>query len=95
MTDEAKAITHEVEPESIAPEVPRFVPSVYLEVSKEQLDVLDVGKNVNIKLLGRVTGLRADENASENNRYSIDLELKKVSIIDDDNEFSKMAEDDE
>ena len=91
---EPQEISHEIEPEGIAPEVPRFVPSVYLEVSKDQLDVLDVGKNVNIRLLGRVTGLRADENASENNRYSIDLELKKVSIVDDDNEFSKMAEED-
>jgi hypothetical protein len=95
MSEDKLEISHEVEPEPIAKELPRFVPSVYLEVSKEQLDVLDVGKNVSIKLLGRVTGLRADENASENNRYSIDLELRKVSIIDDDNEFSKMAEDDD
>lgn len=95
MSEDKLEISHEVEPEPIANEIPRFVPSVYLEVSKEQLDVLDVGKNVSIKLLGRVTGLRADENASENNRYSIDLELRKVSIIDDDNEFSKMAEDDD
>jgi hypothetical protein len=88
-------LSHEVEPEGIAVEVPQFVPSVYLEVSKEQMEVLEVGKNVQIKLLGKVSGLRADEKAVENNRYSIDLEVKKVSILDDDNEFSKMAEEDE
>ena len=88
-------LAHEVEPESITQPVPQFVPSVYLEVSKEQLDVLEVGKNVQIKLLGKVSGLRADEKAAENDRYSIDLELKKVSIIDDDNEFSKMSEEDD
>ena len=86
-------VAHEVEPEGIAGTVPQFVPSVYLEVSKEQLELLDVGKNVQIKLLGKVKGLRADEASDDSNRYSIDLELKKVSIIDDDNEFSKMAED--
>jgi predicted nucleic acid-binding protein len=84
-------IEHEVEPEGVANEIPQFVPSVYLEVSKEQLEVLDVGKNVAIKLLGKVKALRADE--GESDRYSIDLELKKVSIVDDDNEFTKMAED--
>ena len=84
-------IEHEVEPEGIADTIPQFVPSVYLEVSKEQLAVLEVGKNVAIKLLGKVKGLRADE--GESDRYSIDLELKKVSIVDDDNEFTKLAED--
>jgi hypothetical protein len=88
-------LTHEVEPESIAEDVPQFIPSVYLEISKEQLDLLEVGKNVKIGLLGRVKGLRADEGDNDNNRYSIDLELKKVSIVDDDNEFSKMAEEDD
>ena len=87
-------LAHEVEPEGIAETVPQFVPSVYLEVSKEQLELLDVGKNVQIKLLGKVKGLRADEASDDSNRYSIDLELKKVSIVDDDNEFSKMAEED-
>lgn len=86
-------LKHEVEPESAAPEVPQYTPSVYLEVSKEQLDMLEVGKNVTIKLQGLVKGLEANEEDKANNRYSIRLELKSVSIDDNDNEFAQLAED--
>lgn len=88
-------VKHEVEPENIAEEVPQYTPSVYLEVSKEQLDLLEVGKNISMKIQGKVKSLEANEQDKANNRYSINLELKAVSIFDDDNEFSKLAEDDD
>lgn len=89
-------LTHEVEKEGVADAVKQYTPSVYLEVSKEQLDLLEVGKNVQIKLLGKVKGLRADEEMKQDdNRYSIDLELKSVKINSEDTEIGKLLDEDE
>lgn len=88
-------VTHEVETESIAVEAPQYTPSVYLEVSKEQLDMLEVGKNVTITLLGKVKGLSADERDKGSDRYNIDLELKSVKINSEDTEIGKLLDDDE
>lgn len=86
-------ITHEVKPESIAEDSVQYVPSVYIEVSKEQLDLLEVGKDVTIKLIGKVKRLEASEHDKANNRYEISMELQEVSIDPKENEFSELADD--
>ena len=88
-------LTHEVQPEAAAEEVPQYVPTVYLEVSKEQLDMLEVGNSVCIKLHGKVKGLQANEADKAKNRYEISLELQEVKIDPKENEFTRMVEDDE
>lgn len=88
-------VTHEVEPESASTALDQYTPSVYLEISKEQLDMLEVGKNVNINLLGKVKSLSANEADKANNRYEISLELKTVKIDPEDNEFGELAKDDD
>lgn len=86
-------MTHEIKPEGIADEVPQFVPSVHIEVSKEQLDILEVGKDVVITLKGKVKSLSAGEFAESDNNYSISMELSAVSINPKDNEFGELADD--
>ena len=89
-------VTHEVEPESATPvENVQYTPSVYLEVSKEQLDMLEVGNEVTMMLRGKVKGLNANEADRANNRYEIQLELKEVKIDPKENEFSRLMEDDD
>lgn len=90
-------LTHKIEPEEPEPipeTMPAYVPRVYLEVSPKQLKAVQVGKNVQIKLTGKVVGLEANEHEEGRSHHSISLELREVTIIDDDNEFSKMAEED-
>ena len=89
-----KKLTHEVEPEGISETASQFMPSVYLEISKEQQKVLEIGKQVTITLRGKVKSLSANEQDKGTDRHEVTLELKKVEINDDDNEFSKLAEDD-
>ncbi len=89
-------MTHEVEPEGVAEAVSQFVPSVYLEVSKEQQEVLEIGAQVKIVLQGKVKSLSMNEQDKGTDRHEVTLELKKVTIDSEDNEFTKMAaEDDE
>lgn len=88
-------VVHEVGKESAAVEAPQYTPSVYIEVSKEQLDMLEIGKTVEIKLLGRIKALSADERDGANDRYNIDLELNSVKIEDQDNDMNKLLDDDE
>jgi len=88
-------ITHEVEPEGIADSVDQYVPSVYLEISKEQQKLLEIGAQVKITLQGKVKSLSANELDKGTDRHEVTLELKKVSIDADDNEFTKLAEDDD
>jgi len=92
-----KDLKHEVEPESIASaETPEpYVPRIYLEVSKEQLDVLEVGKDVKIKLHGKVKALSADQREKSDDKYEIQLELKEVMISPEDNDIAKLLDDDE
>lgn len=87
-------LIHEIQPESSQEKAVQYRPSVYLDVSKEQLDVLEVGKNVTIQLMGKVTQLRASDSDSEDNRYEISLDLKEVVIDPEDNAFADLAEDD-
>ena len=90
-------MTHEVEAESIAsattPEP--YIPRIYLEVSKEQLDILEVGKDVTIKVSGKVKGLSADQKDKSDDKYEIQLELKEVKISPEDNEIAKLLDEDE
>lgn len=86
-------IKHDVVPEQITEVAPQFVPSVHLEVSKEQLEILEVGKDVVIKIAGKVTSLSAGEFAESDNNYSISLELQTVTINPKDNEFGELADD--
>ena len=88
---------HEVEPESVASAATEepYVPRIYLEVSKEQLDILEVGKDVTIKVSGKVKGLSADQKDKSDDKYEIQLALKEVKISPEDNEFAKLLDDDE
>jgi len=90
-------MTHEVEAESVAsastPEP--YVPRIYLEVSKEQLDMLEVGKEVKIKVLGKVKALSADQREKSDDKYEVQLELKEVKIDSAENEFEKLLDEDE
>lgn len=90
-------VTHEVEPESIASaETPEpYVPRIYLEISKEQLELLEVGKNVTIKILGKVKGLSADQRYKSDDKYEIQLEPKEVKIDSADNEIAALLDEDE
>ncbi len=90
-------VTHEVEAESIASaETPEpYMPRIYLEVSKEQLDMLEVGKNVTLKVSGKVKALSADLRDKSNDKYEIQLELKEVKISPEDNDIAKLLDDDE
>jgi len=88
---------HEVEAESIASsDTPEpYVPRIYLEVSKEQLDVLEVGKEVKMKILGKVKALSADQRDKSDDKYEIQLELKEVSIDSAENKIAELLDDDE
>lgn len=92
-----KDMIHEVEAESVAsvstPEP--YIPRIYLEVSKEQLDILEVGKDVTITVSGKVKGLSADQRDKSDDKYEIQLELKEVKIKPEDNEITKLLDDDE
>lgn len=92
-----KDMIHEVEAESVAsvstPEP--YIPRIYLEVSKEQLDILEVGKDVTITVSGKVKGLGADQRDKSDDKYEIQLELKEVKIKPEDNEITKLLDDDE
>lgn len=90
-------VTHEVEAESIASaETPEpYIPRIYLEVSKEQLDMLEIGKSVTMKILGRVKALSADQRDKHDDKYEIQLELKEVKIDSADNKIAALLDDDE
>lgn len=88
-------LVHEVEVESAAEVAEQYVPSIYIEVSKEQLEILEVGANVKIQLLGKVKSLSADEKDKGNDRYNISLELKSVKIDPEDTEIGKLLDADE
>ncbi len=88
---------HEVEPESVAsattPEP--YIPRIYLEVSKEQLDMLEVGKDVKMKISGKVKALSADQREKSDDKYEIQLELKEVSFSPEENDFEKLLDEGE
>lgn len=86
-------LKHEVKPENISEEVGPYVPSLHIEVSKEQLEILEVGKDVIIQLKGKVKSLSAADYAESTNRYNIQLDLQEVTIDPKENEFSELADD--
>lgn len=88
-------VKHEVKPEGVAEVAPQYMPSVYLEISKEQLDMLEVGKNIVMTLKGKVTGLQSNQEDENDGRHEIRLELQEVSIDPKDNEFSDLLDEDE
>ena len=87
-------VTHEVGPDSAAPVAEQYTPSVYIEVSKEQLELLEVGNTVTMKLTGKVKGLSADEMHKGSDRYEIRMEMQTVKIDPKENAFTELAEDD-
>jgi len=74
---------HEVEPEGIAMEAPQYVPTIHVEISKEQAESLALGDNTEVIIKGRVKGLDMRDNDQEDGRYNLELELKEVAITDD------------
>lgn len=90
-------MTHEVKPEQIAEEAPQWRPTVTLEISKDQMEMLEVGNVVRFNILGKVKGVRECEMGkdSEAPKYDINLELQEVSIKPEENEFTRMAEDED
>ena len=90
-------VKHEVEPESIASaDTPEpYVPRIYLEVSKEQLDMLEVGKEVKMKILGKVKALSSDQRDKSDDKYEIQMELKEVAIDAAENKMAELLDEDE
>lgn len=89
-------LSHTIEPAgNTAVDSPAtWMPRVYLDVSKDQLNVLEVGNEVVIELRGIVRGLQQQQNGNDGNSYEVSLELKEVSIDPKENEFTRLAEDD-
>jgi len=73
---------HAVEPEGITDVTPQYIPSIRVEISKEQADTLSIGKDAEITVKGRVTGLDINDRDQENGRFNLDLELKEVEILE-------------
>lgn len=90
-------MTHEVKPEGIAEETPQWRPTVTLEISKDQMEMLEVGNVVRFNILGKVKGVRECEMGQDNEvpKYDINLELQEVSVKPEENEFTRMAEDED
>lgn len=90
-------MTHEVKPESATEEMPQWRPTVTLEISKDQMEMLKVGNVVRFNILGKVKGVRECEMGQDNEapKYDINLELQEVSIKPEENEFTRMAEDED
>ena len=83
---------HEEMPEGIA--VPdQYQRTIYLPVSKEIVDSLDVDEKVKVVLHGRIAGLEAREGAEYSN-YEIQLELRSLAT-EEKNEFTELLDDDE
>jgi len=87
-------MTHEVEPEGATPGAMQYKPMVHIEVSEEQLKELEVGQEVTMKIRGKVKKLGADDVDEANKRFNVCLDLQSVSIDPEENEFTRLAEDD-
>lgn len=74
---------HEVEPEGIAEAVEQYIPTLYIEISKEQAETLEVGDDTEMTLKGKVKGIEMNERDQEEGRYNLSLELKEVEIMDE------------
>ena len=90
-------VKHKVEPEKILnSETPEpYVPRIYLGVSKEQLDMLEIGKEVTMKIFGKVKALSSDQREKGEDKYEIQIELKEVKIDSADNKIAALLDDDE
>lgn len=87
------AIKHEIKPEGIAEEVAQYVPTVYLEVSKEQLEMLEVSEDVAMTIKGKVVGMNQRDYGEDEGRYEVQIELQEITIDEEDNEFAELSED--
>lgn len=68
-------------------------PVIYLPANKEIIEALEVDMNVDVVLKGRVKSVESRETASDSDRYEFTLEVKQVKI-DEENEYTQLAEDD-
>lgn len=71
-----------------------YAPCIYLPVNKEIIEALKVGEQVRVELVGEVKSLDSSESASNADRYDIRIEVSQVKI-DEENEYSKLAKEDE
>jgi len=90
---------HEIKPESISEQatpVP-YMPRVHLEISKEQLEVMEVGEDVTITLKGKVHSVSSNEmdEGSDKGRYEICLKMQEVIIDPKENEFEALLDEDD
>ena len=71
-----------------------YRPTVYLEVSKEIVEALEIGDMTKIIIEGKVTVLESRSTEKNEGRNEIQLELHKISV-DAGNEFEDLLEDGE
>ena len=84
----------EVAPSEAAETMPMaYAPRFYVPASKEMVDKLELGMTIDIRVKGKVRSLDQRDEASQENKYEFELEVKQVSL-DESNEFTELAEDD-
>jgi hypothetical protein len=95
MAKQDAPMKHEIKPEGISEAKEQYMPSVYLDISEDQADMLEVGEDVVITLKGKVTRLSIDTRGAEKGRYEISMEMQEVIIDPKENEFTKLLDEDE
>ena len=87
--------THEIEPSTIdSDSVPSldYKHTVYLPISKEIMEELQVDDIIHIKLQGKVRELSSGYDDSDD--YSLSVSVSRVTV-DTENEFEKLSMDDD
>jgi hypothetical protein len=87
--------THEIQPDTIEPDsVPSndYKHSVYLPISKEIMEELQVDDIIHIKFQGKVRELSSGYNDSDD--YSLSVSVSRVTVATE-NEFEKLSLDDD
>jgi hypothetical protein len=85
--------THEIEPETITPEVAvsnDYQHQVYLPISKEIVDQLQVDDVIHVSFQGKVRELSSGFGDSDD--YSLSIGVKRVTV-ETENEFEKLSRD--
>lgn len=66
-------------------------PSIYIPASEEIMKVFEIGQKAEIHLVGKVTGMHADENRKE-----MVVEVDTVTAYpEDNNEYTALSEDED
>jgi hypothetical protein len=86
--------THEIQPDAIEPDsVPSldYKHSVYLPISKEIMEALQVDDIIHVRFTGKVRELSSGYNDSDD--YNLSMSVNRVTVATE-NEFEKLSDDD-